>query len=856
MIFELAQDFHDALAAMPSEHPKHHMLELLEEAVRRDIQFIERHPTTLFQCMWNTCWWYDCPDAAKHYEEPEGGWQETPPWAREGVKLHHHLEAWRDAKERSTPSSPWIRSARPTPLVGGAIRHVLRGHVCPVQCVAFDSDGRRLVSCSAHLQAQAVTLPESIWHSGKRVPVAGPAKHPYPIVDNSIRVWDVRTGRELVCTESHSGPVICCAFAPDGESIAYAGSAHGTVEIIEANSGALSARYHGHDAKVNRVAFSPDGKWIASGSSDGTIRIREAITGADHRCLRGHRSPVLSVAFSPDGRLLASGSATNVTPGENALRVWDVAAGDVVAVAELAELAGIPSVAFSPDGRSIAAACFDSRVLLFTLAEGSLQPQVLGRHDGEVLSVAFDPHGSRVVSGSTDRTVRVWDLRESGELACMRTHLDIVNSVAFSPDGAFVASGSADGTVIVWDSTRAPGSMRPRDHERDIVDVAVAAGGAPIVSASQDGTMRVWDPCGVQHQIRSDSRSAREVGVSANGHHAFSADLYSVRIHDLTTDAVLTVRPGGPRTRPTASEAGMISTPAGLPTGTLQDHRAADGGESQVYRCADTEITAFALAADGEELAGGYWNGEIRVWRVSDGSEIDHLRTAGDTPQGLAYSPSENRMIYAQEVTCLAFLGDGRWLASGAADGTVRLWNRHESTSKGHHKHQAAIRSMAFLSQSNTLATGAADGSVLIWNTEEDGASESAFVTFRADVCAVDDIAFSPDGRWVVAVTVERTVRFDLLTGDAETLPGRAEAGALAPATAWQIPQALVGRSPETAFVIPFTRTAVGWFPTPLAHIRTLPSRRLWVGSHVNRLCILAMSGLRNGVDTNSPKGA
>ena len=62
MIFELVQDFHDTVAAMPREHPKHRMLELLEEAIRRDIHFVAHHPTTLFQCMWNTCWWYDCPE--------------------------------------------------------------------------------------------------------------------------------------------------------------------------------------------------------------------------------------------------------------------------------------------------------------------------------------------------------------------------------------------------------------------------------------------------------------------------------------------------------------------------------------------------------------------------------------------------------------------------------------------------------------------------------------------------------------------------------------------------------------------------------------------------------------------------
>jgi hypothetical protein len=96
MIFELAKDFYDAVAAMPREHPKHRTLELFEEAIRREIHFIDRHPTTLSQCLWNLCWWYDCPEAAKHCVEPESGWEETPPWWRDwqsGVALH--TQCWR-----------------------------------------------------------------------------------------------------------------------------------------------------------------------------------------------------------------------------------------------------------------------------------------------------------------------------------------------------------------------------------------------------------------------------------------------------------------------------------------------------------------------------------------------------------------------------------------------------------------------------------------------------------------------------------------------------------------------------------------------------------------------------------------
>src|SRR4051794_41751870 len=104
MIFDVINDFADTLAALPREHPRYPPLNLLDEAVRRDVHFIDRHPTALFQCLWNSCWWYDCPEAARHYDSPEGGWPpEGPPWERPGAKLHALLESWRGAKRHSAP---------------------------------------------------------------------------------------------------------------------------------------------------------------------------------------------------------------------------------------------------------------------------------------------------------------------------------------------------------------------------------------------------------------------------------------------------------------------------------------------------------------------------------------------------------------------------------------------------------------------------------------------------------------------------------------------------------------------------------------------------------------------------------
>ena len=158
---------------MPLDHPARRHLRLIEQALRSDLHFLARHPTTLFQCLWNRCWWYDCPAAAAHHDPPPGGWPaDGPPWSRpEDDRLATLLESWRTAKERRTPAFTWLRSLRPPPFpLGGAELACLRGHSTRGHSVAFDRAGLRIVSGS---------------------------------MDKTVRVWDAATGAELACLRGH-----------------------------------------------------------------------------------------------------------------------------------------------------------------------------------------------------------------------------------------------------------------------------------------------------------------------------------------------------------------------------------------------------------------------------------------------------------------------------------------------------------------------------------------------------------------------------------------------------------------------------------------------------------------------------
>ena len=457
MIFELAQDFNDVVAAMPREHPKHRMLELLEEAIRRDVHFIARHPTTLFQCMWNTCWWYDCPEATEYYEEPQGGWptgEKAPPWFRPGAKLSSLLQIWRCDKEKAILGFAWVRSLRPPPIhLNTSQRAVLRGHTGGVTAVAYSPDGYHIVSGS---------------------------------LDKTVRIWDLEGGGKPQCLYGHEEGVTAVAYSPDGNHI-VSGSLDKTVRIWDLEGGGKPQCLYGHEERVTAVAYSPDGHHIVSGSLDKTVRIWDLEGGGKPQCPYGHEEGVTAVAYSPDGHHIVSGSL------DKTVRIWDLEGGGKPQCPYGHE-EGVTAVAYSPDGNHIVSGSLDKTVRVWDL-EGGGKPQCPYEHEEGVTAVAYSPDGRRIVSGSgvyptVANSVRVWDAQG---VSCLNGHESCVTSVAFSPKEDRIASGSLDQTIRLWDAKGGTDLRSLHGHRGSVRGVEYSPDGRYIVSVASDKTVRVWD---------------------------------------------------------------------------------------------------------------------------------------------------------------------------------------------------------------------------------------------------------------------------------------------------------------------------------------------------------------------------
>jgi WD40 repeat protein/uncharacterized caspase-like protein len=460
-----------------------------------------------------------------------------------------------------------------------------------------------------------------------------------------------------------------------------------------------------HSAGVNAVAFSPDGKVVATGSRDQTIKLWHAATGAVLRTLAGFNGEVSAVAFSHDGEYLAAAGT------DQSLRVWNPTSGQFLFVID--QKAGrLRAVAVSPDHKWLASGG-DGATFLYEVGGGKV-----GGTDRTVVNgaraLAFAPNGRQLAAACADRTVKVLEAPGGRLLHTLAGHTQAVTAVAFSRDGKLLASASDDSTVRLWKSAGGEPLSTLKGHAGPVHAVAFCPDGRTVVSGGEDRTIRLWD-----------SATGKPRGPAEKLPHTVNTLAFG-------TDEHLFV--SGTKQVPIPA---VWRVPAeGTP---LERLRLLEGLSDRVY--------AVAVAADGRAIATGMNQG-IVLWRLGAARQLFTIAAHADRVSAVAFSP------------------DGRYLVSGSLDRWIKLWDGYNGRPlHALYGHSADIPAVGFSPDGTTFASASLDGKVRLWQVR-DGKLHPGKELF----CPGDQfysVAFSPDGKVLLAGTAGEVRRWDVGTGDA-----------------------------------------------------------------------------------------
>jgi RNA polymerase sigma factor (sigma-70 family) len=581
--------------------------------------------------------------------------------------------------------------------------------------------------------------------------------------DHLARQWDVTTGRQVGSFGAQADRdkpyaatrwMHSVAFSPDGKTLATGEHNDGwqvaTIRLWDVASGAMLKQLQGHTDGVLCLAYSPDGKSLASASKDGTVRVWDVDRGAERLNLTGHDGEVRWVTWSPDGKVLAS------TGADGAVRLWDADKGTAVHSWK-AHVGGASAVAFSPDGKRLASSGADKTTRLWDLATRQELRKV--ERDKPVRGVAFSPDGKLVASGGTWE-VLLWDPDTGKEVRRLKGAHGELSGVTFSPDGKYVAAFVVSHSLVyVWETATGKRLGDYTGHEAaQVVRLTYSADGR-VTSYSADQSIRQWDPLtGRQLRlIQAPDTANRASSLAPDGRSLvcvhWNGDL---RVRDLS----------GKELRRWKGHEGTVMVVTHSPDGKVLASGGMDlavvlwdpatGKELRRFRTEAGPPSDIRFSPDGKLLAVVVRGQPLHLWEVDSGNARSLT-----PPPGPVAAPGA---VVGGDVETAVFSPDGRLIVTGGRDGVARVWDVTTGEQvRALPGHLGWIIGLAFSRDGRTLAVGNWRH-IHLWELNT-GKLRRTFHGHEADVSA---LAFAPDGRTLVSGASDTTALVWDLTGRLE----------------------------------------------------------------------------------------
>jgi WD40 repeat protein/serine/threonine protein kinase len=540
---------------------------------------------------------------------------------------------------------------------------ILKSNKARVHCVAISADGKRIVSGNN---------------------------------DKTVRVWDATTGRQQLVLKGHTDDITSVAISGDGKRI-VSGSGETKGRVWDGATGQLKFILAAKNG-ISYVAISADGKQIVTASpNDNTVRLWDGTTGKERHTFQGLKFGARYLAISADGKSVVSGD------GEGMVRVWDTGTGQMRRFFK-GSTVGSCGVANSADGQRVVLSDFHF-IRVWDASSGEIFS--LG-HSGLVTSVAISADGKCIVSGSDDKTVRVWDTTTAQERLVLKGHKVGLTSVAINANGKRIVSRDDQGMVRVWDAVRGREEFVLKGHNGVIWSVAISADGKCIVSGSNAGTVRVWDTTMGKEKLvlKGHHGVVSSVAISADGQRIVSGSWDgTVRVWDAETgqeNLVLTGHKGRVTTVAISSTGRWIVS--GSADDTVRVWDTTMGKEKLALKGHHYDVLSVAISPDGQRIVSGGMR-TVQVWDAATGQVKLLLKEQGRLPGGIF----------------VAISADGKRIVSSSLDKTVRVWDAETGQAmlvlKGQTQHLGPV---AISADGERIVSGADDGTVWVWDTVSD----------------------------------------------------------------------------------------------------------------------------------------
>ncbi len=535
--------------------------------------------------------------------------------------------------------------------------------------------------------------------------------------DGSLKLWAMPPALER--TLAHPDAVRAAVVSADGKRM-FTGGADKIVRAWNLPDAKMPERqYSGHTAAVNAVALSGDGKFLASAGDDETIRFWNQSNGQQTGLIGAHTGPVTSLAFHNSGQVLSASTDGSIKlwhqPGEGKL---------------LAHPGQVTSAVLSSDGSRLLTGCSDKQVRLWNLGNGQIERPFSGPSLG-VLCVAMNSTGTQVAAGSADKTLFVWNTADAKEVRKF-TLAAAVNSVAFSPDGKLLAGGLADNSIHLFDLTMGKEIKTISGHSGAVNALKFTNKNDHLVSASADKTVQIWNIANGKSQIKLEhSGTVQTLALNKDG----------TRIAAGGADKRVTVW--------TLAGQTTITTPA--------------------------DVLSVCFSPDESRLLVGCADNKARVYGI-DGQLIEFFPHEGP-------------------VHAVAFHSDGKRVFTASADKTARMW---PLSLVWQAQHAGPVRQAVFNGQLDRILSCGDDKTVKIWNA----ADGTLLKSLDAHAGPVTGIATNADATRIVSCGADKTVKiFNLPASPGAkeekpivvTLPAAASAVALSP-NGQRIAAAVIGQ--------------------------------------------------------------